>query len=44
MLDFRYIIISIGREIVLDKFAKEYKEELSEVEEPEKEMDNPIKL
>ena len=29
---------------MLDKFVKEYKEELSEVEEPKKEIDNPIKL
>ena len=27
-----------------DKFAKEYKEELSEVEEPKKEIDDPIEL
>ena len=30
--------------MILDKFTEGYKEELSEVEEPKKEMDNPIKL
>ena len=30
--------------MVLDKFAEGYKEELSKVEEPEKEIDNSIKL
>ena len=29
---------------MLDKFAEGYKEELGEVEEPEKEMDDSIKL
>jgi superfamily II DNA helicase RecQ len=43
-LDFRHIVISIGREVVSDKFAEGYKEELGEVEEPEKEMDDPIEL
>ena len=43
-LDFCHIVISIGQEVVLDKFAEGYKEELSEVEEPKKEMDNPIEL
>ncbi|KEF50790.1 uncharacterized protein A1O9_13158 [Exophiala aquamarina CBS 119918] len=43
-LDFRHIVISIGREVVSDKFAEGYKEELGEVEEPEREMDDPIEL
>ena len=29
---------------MLDKFAKEYKEELSKVEEPKKEIDDSIEL
>ena len=43
-LDFRHIVISIGREVVGEKFAAGYKEELGEVEEPEKEENDPLEV
>jgi superfamily II DNA helicase RecQ len=43
-LDFRHLVVSIGREVVSDKFAEGYKEELGEVEEPEQEFEDPLEL
>jgi len=43
-LDFRHITISIGRVVVDDRFAQGYKDEIGEIEEPEQECEDPIKL
>lgn len=43
-LDFRHLVVSIGREVVSDQFAEGYKEELGEVEEPEQQVEDPLEL
>ncbi len=37
-LDFRHIVISIGRVVVNERFAAGYKEELGEIEEPDADL------
>ncbi|KAK0926478.1 hypothetical protein LTR29_017851 [Friedmanniomyces endolithicus] len=43
-LDFRHTAIGIGRKFVGDEFAKGYKDETGEVEEPEVEADDPLEI
>ncbi|KAK3059396.1 hypothetical protein LTS18_010971, partial [Coniosporium uncinatum] len=43
-LDYRHVAISIGRVYVSDEFAKGYKDEVGEVEEPEVDVDDGLEL
>jgi hypothetical protein len=44
MLDYRHIVVSLGREKVGEQFSQGYVEETAEVEEPEIEEDNPLEV
>lgn len=41
-LDYRHVAVGIGRKFVGDEFARGYKEEIGEVEEPEVEDEDPL--
>ena len=41
-LDYRHVAVGIGRKFVGDEFARGYKEEIVEVEEPEVEDEDPL--
>ena len=43
-LDFRHAAVGIGRKYVGDAFARGYKDETGEVEEPEVELDDPLEI
>jgi hypothetical protein len=41
-LEYRHVAVGIGRKFVGDEFARGYKEEIGEVEEPEVELEDPL--
>ena len=41
-LDYRYIAVSIGREMVSDRFARGYQDGIGEIEEPEVDEEDPL--
>jgi superfamily II DNA helicase RecQ len=41
-LDYRHIAVSIGREMVGESFARGYKDEIGEIEEPEVDEEDPL--
>jgi hypothetical protein len=43
-LQFRHTVVGIGRQFVGDEFAKGYKDETGEVEEPEIEGKDPLEI
>jgi hypothetical protein len=43
-LDYRHIVISIGREKVGEQFSHGYIEDIAEIEEPEVDEDDPLKV
>lgn len=43
-LDFRHITIGIGRRVVSEQFSQGHKDETGEIEEPEREGEDPIEL
>ena len=43
-LDYRHVVVSIGREKVREQFSRGYVEETAEVEEPEVEEDDALEV
>jgi hypothetical protein len=43
-LEYRYVAIGLGREKIGEQFLRGYVEETTEVEEPEIDEDDPLKL
>jgi hypothetical protein len=44
MLDYRHVVVSVGREKVGEQFSRGYIEETAEVEEPEVEEDDALEV